>query len=187
MTYSSSSTFFTRTFLFLSYLTMPRILNNQIYISQTLHYTEAVARKCSIKKVFLEILQNSQENTSARVSFLIKLQAESCNFIKKETLVQVFSYEFYKKIVRNTRENAKIAKKANPTFYFIFIHEDLHILHLHIDSLLCKISNVPFIAKEANVLIIGISDLIRLCCSKRARGVSSYVCNIYVHIKKKHY
>ena len=32
-----------------------------------------VARRCSVKKVFLEILQNSQENTYARVSFLIKL------------------------------------------------------------------------------------------------------------------
>ena len=30
----------------------------------------------SIEKVFLEISQNSQENTCARVSFLIKLQAE---------------------------------------------------------------------------------------------------------------
>ena len=29
----------------------------------------------SVKKVFLEISQNSQENTCARVSFLIKLQA----------------------------------------------------------------------------------------------------------------
>ena len=36
---------------------------------------EAVARRCSVKKVFLEISQNSQENTCARVSFLIKLQA----------------------------------------------------------------------------------------------------------------
>ena len=36
---------------------------------------EAVVRRCSIKKVFLEMLQNSQENTCARVSFLIKLQA----------------------------------------------------------------------------------------------------------------
>ena len=32
-------------------------------------------RRCSVKKVFLEISQNSQENTCARVSFLIKLQA----------------------------------------------------------------------------------------------------------------
>ena len=36
---------------------------------------EAVARTCSVKKVFLEILQNSQENTCARISFLMKLQA----------------------------------------------------------------------------------------------------------------
>ena len=52
-------------------------------------------------KVFLEISQNSQENTCAGVSFLIKLQAEACNFIKKETLAQVFSYEFCE-ISKNT-------------------------------------------------------------------------------------
>ena len=34
---------------------------------------KAVAQRCSMKKVFLEISQNSQENTCARVSFLIKL------------------------------------------------------------------------------------------------------------------
>ena len=37
--------------------------------------SEAVVQRCSVKKVFLEMLQNSQENTCARVSFLIKLQA----------------------------------------------------------------------------------------------------------------
>ena len=31
--------------------------------------TEAVARMCSVKKVFIEILQNSQKNICARVSF----------------------------------------------------------------------------------------------------------------------
>ena len=46
------------------------------------------------KKVFLEISQNSQEKTSARDSFLIKLQDEACNFIKKESLAYVFSCEF---------------------------------------------------------------------------------------------
>ena len=40
--------------------------------------------------LFLEIPQNSGENICARVSFLIK----ACNFIKKETLAQVFSCEF---------------------------------------------------------------------------------------------
>ena len=43
-------------------------------------------------EVFLEILQNSQEDTCTRVSFLINLQAPACNFINKETLAQVFSY-----------------------------------------------------------------------------------------------
>ena len=42
------------------------------------------------KKVSLENLQNSYENTCARVSFLIK----ACNFIKKETLAQMFSCEY---------------------------------------------------------------------------------------------
>ena len=38
-------------------------------------YAEAVVRRCSVKKVFLKILQNSQENTYARVFFLIELEA----------------------------------------------------------------------------------------------------------------
>ena len=54
-----------------------------------------------MKKVFLEILQNSQEKTCARVSILIKLRALACNFIKKDTLEQVFSYEFCE-ISKNT-------------------------------------------------------------------------------------
>ena len=40
-----------------------------------LYVTEAFAQRCSVKKLFLEISQNSQENTCARASFLIKLQA----------------------------------------------------------------------------------------------------------------
>ena len=39
------------------------------------HVTEAVFQRCSVKKLFLNILPNSQENTCARVSFLKKLQA----------------------------------------------------------------------------------------------------------------
>ena len=53
--------------------------------------------------MFLEIPQNLLENTCVRVSFsiklqgvsfLIKLQAWACNFIKKKTLAQAFSCEF---------------------------------------------------------------------------------------------
>ena len=56
---------------------------------------EAVAKRCFVRDVFLEISQNSQENTFARVSFLIKLQAEATLF-KKETLAQMFSCEISK-------------------------------------------------------------------------------------------
>ena len=35
--------------------------------------TEAVTRWCSVKKVFLKVSQNSQENTSFGVAFLITL------------------------------------------------------------------------------------------------------------------
>ena len=40
-------------------------------ISQNL--SEAVVQRCSVKKVFLEMFPISQENTYARVSFIIKL------------------------------------------------------------------------------------------------------------------
>ena len=50
------------------------------------NYSEAVAQRYSVKKALLEISQNSQQNTCAR--------PQACNFIKKETLVQVFTCEF---------------------------------------------------------------------------------------------
>ena len=62
---------------------------------------EAVGQRCSVKKVFLEISENPQESTCARVTFLIKLQALACAFIKKETLAQLFSCEFFE-ISKNT-------------------------------------------------------------------------------------
>ena len=59
--------------------------------------SEAVVRRCSVKKVFLESSQNSQENTCAREPFSIV----AGNFIEKGSLAQVFSCEFYK-ISKNT-------------------------------------------------------------------------------------
>ena len=49
---------------------------------------KAVVRRCSVKKFLLEIRQNSQENNRVRIS------GTAFNFIKKETLAQVFSCEF---------------------------------------------------------------------------------------------
>ena len=42
---------------------------------RTIIIIEAVFQRCSVKKLFLKISQNSQGNTCAWVSFLIKLQA----------------------------------------------------------------------------------------------------------------
>ena len=70
-----------------------RLILNQLY--------EVATGGVLLEKVFLEISQYSQENSYASVSFLIELQAEACNFIKKETLAQVFSCEFCE-ISRNT-------------------------------------------------------------------------------------
>ena len=74
---------------------------NEENIYKMMNVSKAVAKMCSVKKVFLEISANSQENTFARVPFLIKLQALACNFIKRETLAQVLSCEFCK-IFKNT-------------------------------------------------------------------------------------
>ena len=65
-----------------------------VFMHRTMTELEAVVRGCSVKMVFLEISQDSQENTCARDSDLI-------NFIKKESLAQVFSSEFCE-IFRNT-------------------------------------------------------------------------------------
>ena len=52
----------------------------------------AVAWRCSLEKMFSKISQNLQENTSARVSFLIKVQVATLS--KKKTLAKVLSCEF---------------------------------------------------------------------------------------------
>ena len=44
------------------------------FIFWLVFYEEAVVQRCSAKIVFLDFSQNSQENTCARVSFLIKFQ-----------------------------------------------------------------------------------------------------------------
>ena len=58
-------------------------------------HTRNTHQGCSVKKVFLEISQNSQENTYARAFFLIKLQALGLRpaTLLKKRLAQVFSYE----------------------------------------------------------------------------------------------
>ena len=69
-------------------------LNTLIYIKTNFFFhlvrniSEAVTQRCFVKKVLLEILQNSKESTCVRVCFSIKLQAY--NFIKRDSDIGVF-------------------------------------------------------------------------------------------------
>ena len=68
-----------------------------MYLLSNLHVlykcnSEAVVRWCSAKKVFLKISQNCE------IQFC---RSEACNFIKKESLAQIFSCEFCE-ISKNT-------------------------------------------------------------------------------------
>ena len=47
---------------------------------------EAAVQRCSVRNMFLEILQNSQKNTCVRVSFLIKLQTLGLQLYEKKRL-----------------------------------------------------------------------------------------------------
>ena len=69
--------------------------------------------------MLLEISQNSQESTCANASFLIKLQDEAYNFIKKETLAQVFSCEFCE-ISKNIFSYRTPPVAASKSFSFCF-------------------------------------------------------------------
>ena len=60
-------------------------------------FPEVLCKKAAIKN----FAKRKKNPTYTRVSFLIKLQAEAYNYIKKKTLAQVFSSEFCK-ILKNT-------------------------------------------------------------------------------------
>ena len=61
------------------------LLRVTVYYYYVAHASEAVVRSCSVKKAFLEISQNLQENACARVSFLKRRLWKRCfpvNFAK---------------------------------------------------------------------------------------------------------
>ena len=59
-------------------------------------YTEGPLRLCSVKKVFLEISQNSQKNTFVRASLLTKLQAWGLQLYFKKNKKSCFPVNFVK-------------------------------------------------------------------------------------------
>ena len=105
------------------------------YVSYRLFYveiTEVVVPSWYVKKVFLEISQNSYESTGTRDSLLIKLQArpgQACNFIKKESLAQLFFCEFYE-ISKNTIFYSTLQVAASKTIMFKKIRDSLTNLNV---------------------------------------------------------
>ena len=63
--------------------------------------TVAVVQRCSLKKGALKNFKKFTGKHLCQSLFLFKCRPEACNFIKKETLVQVFSFEFCE-ISKNT-------------------------------------------------------------------------------------
>ena len=98
-----------------------------MHASVSPNFSEAAAQRCSVKKVFLEISQNPQEYTSTRVSFLIKLQTEACNFIKKETLARFFPVNF-----TNSKNN--FSYRTPPVAASVFKEIFLNIMSKRIDT-----------------------------------------------------
>ena len=61
---------------------------------------KAVVRRCSVKQVFLEIFQKSQENICSWVSFLIKLQGlRPATLLKKRLWHSCFPVNFAKFLI----------------------------------------------------------------------------------------
>ena len=93
------------------------LLNWQYLFSLALTFSEAATRGAPLKNVFLEILQNSQKSTSARVSFLIKLQAEiSKNAFLQNTSGRLF-LPFSVRLIFNLSSTSKDIFKTLPNIY----------------------------------------------------------------------
>ena len=95
ITMSSCNKTFKQVLSFFSNLTSTLFI---LRIALTSHLPEI---RSKLRTVFWEISLNSQENTCPRDYFLVNLQVEACNFLKKETLSQVFSCKFCE-IFKNT-------------------------------------------------------------------------------------
>ena len=112
---------------------------------------------CSVQKVFWKIPENSQESTCARVSFLEKLQVEVCNFIKKETLPQLFYCDFWE-IFKNIFCHRTLPVAACVFLYLLKTSEYLcffwHFQGVYKLKILLKCVFVPMLRFTSLIFII---------------------------------
>ena len=102
-----------------SFILSPRL----IFIEDYYHSSEdpllfrSNHRRCSGKKVFLQILQNSQESTCPKVSFLIKLQVLGLQLhLKRDSGTGVFLW-----ILRNFKERLSLQNTTSGCFWAIHV------------------------------------------------------------------
>ena len=113
------------------------VLNTSLNIEQTVVNIEPATGGCSVKKVFLEISQNLQENTCVRVSFLIKLQT-FCNFIRKrdsDTLAFLWISRNFYRTTPNDCFCKYILNKYSVIIYWISMPGTIRISITHIDDI----------------------------------------------------
>ena len=84
--------------------------------------TEAVTAGVLWKEMFLKISQNSQENTFAKVSFLISCRLESCDFIQKQALSQVLIFEFREIFKKNLLQDTFVRLLLKLSSFFVKLH-----------------------------------------------------------------
>ena len=99
-----------------------------------------ITKRCSAKKVFLEISQNSQKNTCARVSFLIKLQASGLWY-------RCFSVNFAKFLRTLFLQN---------TFRCCFLKIKIAKVYLHVAKH-CKFFRLLLPETSISVVVYGLS------------------------------
>ena len=117
---------------------------------------EAVVLKCFLKKMLLKIYQISQENTQSL--FFNRVQAQASNFIKKQTLAQVFSCESGK-IFKNTFfiEDLRwpnihdLLRVNEPSYFLLTIYANLIFR-----------SYTFYLAKARDLILCNSSDFIKL-------------------------
>ena len=115
-------------------------------------------QRCSIKKVFLEISQISQENTCARVSFLIKLRASgnlinlfSCEFweISKSTFFSVDTrrgFNVYKTSIRRRWRRVRLIDVETTSGVYWVYRTPLEDCFYGFDMLICRNRDYGYIS-----------------------------------------
>ena len=142
--FSLTFTFYVGIFLWLSVINFTLTIR-VLVIDRSSHW------RCSVKKMFLEILQNSLENTCARFSFLIKLQASGnrhqTTLLKKRLWHRCFPVNFLKFLRTHFLQNTSGLLLRNR--YTIIGHVNMYLVKTNWE----KSWHVPCLAEKKETFL----------------------------------